>query len=177
MVYFFLMFYIAEIHANSYHFTIPFYQILLIVSLVYLIIYLFVVLYLYHNISIEDFLDRSKINEMQTGVRRVSELIKDLTTGEMARAPYSALLRRVLNVDLGSHANLCLVCCRVQANTVMLPCRHSGLCRACCMSVMERNQRCPQCRTAVEKVLVGERGESNRDFRVVEELAFTRGTR
>merc|ERR1719362_1737174 len=49
-----------------------------------------------------------------------------------------------------SRSRICVVCMDAPIDTQLTPCRHSALCGGCAAIFMQREERCPICRTRVE---------------------------
>ena len=53
--------------------------------------------------------------------------------------------------DVGDMNNLCVICYTETSNTIVLPCRHLSLCKPCSQIVRIQNNKCPICRSEVQK--------------------------
>jgi Zinc finger, C3HC4 type (RING finger) len=67
------------------------------------------------------------------------------------------------------HDGLCMICYAQESNCLLMPCRHSGICKDCSMSTLKKKPECVFCRKPVEKFCVIKAAESG-GLEVIEEI-------
>lgn len=67
------------------------------------------------------------------------------------------------------HDGLCMICYAQESNCLMMPCRHSGICKDCSMSTLKKKPECVFCRKPIEKFCVIKAAESG-GLEVMEEI-------
>ena len=85
----------------------------------------------------------------------LAELLEDrCDTASERRAYVEAAVKSVaaLRVEL-DNAKLCVVCLSAEKSAVALPCKHTGFCDECAVSLLRGP--CPLCQTRVEECLLG----------------------
>lgn len=69
----------------------------------------------------------------------------------------------------------CGICLTSEANCLIVPCSHGGICKECSISILKQTSTCPYCRNPVEKIKVikvlgGITGQDIDRFEVIEEI-------
>lgn len=67
------------------------------------------------------------------------------------------------------HDRLCMICYAQESNCLMMPCRHSGICKDCSMSTLKKKPECVFCRKPIERFCVIKAADSG-GLEVIEEI-------
>lgn len=51
----------------------------------------------------------------------------------------------------------CAICLTERVDTMIIPCKHMCLCKACCSDLRFRTQKCPICRRTIERFILVDR--------------------
>ena len=114
--------------------------------------------------------NQQKIDEIVNGVKTLFNLLQNSSEG-LTNQITGPLAKKLKNLGRLRTEDGCLICCTKKIDTVILPCRHSGLCKECALVLLNTTDQCVQCKSQVSSVCVVDK--SSGKTVVIEEIKLS----